>query len=115
MAGSNGSGIALNFNTPVIAVKGTMNVVSSRQLPFDSGVIDRMRRWFFSDDGGSALRAKETKETLNAPCVTVSGANLHSLIEQVWPMVKVSIEREQCKTPKQVTVQAQGALAAIST
>jgi hypothetical protein len=71
---------------------------------------------------GTPHQARETKEALNAVCVTASGANLHSPtnsthlnpIEHVWWMGKRSISREQCNTPEELPVQAQAALAAIT-
>jgi hypothetical protein len=77
-------------------------------------------RWSFTPPGSGA------KEALNAACVTVimtvSGANLHwpanstdlNPIEQMWWMGKGSINREQCNTPEELSVQAPAALAAIT-
>jgi hypothetical protein len=82
-----------------------------------------MRGQVFQDDGASLHRAAEgAKEALNAICVTVSGANLcwpansaHlNPIAQMWWMGKGSINREQCNTPEELSVEAQTALAAIS-
>jgi hypothetical protein len=36
--------------------------------------------WVFQGDRASSYRAKETKETLKAVCVTVSAANVHELV-----------------------------------
>jgi hypothetical protein len=76
--------------------------------------------WVFQDDGASPHQANETKEAHNAVCITVtlSGANLHwpanspdlNPIEQMSGMGKGSINREQCNTPEELSVQAQAAL-----
>jgi hypothetical protein len=64
----------------------------------------------------------ETKEALNAVCITVSGINLRWLtdrpdlnpIEQMWWMRNGSVNREQCNTPEELSFQVQAALAAIT-
>jgi hypothetical protein len=83
-----------------------------------------MDGWMFQDDGASTHRAKGMKDAHNAVCVTVtvSSANLHwpanspdlNALEQVGWMGKGSINREQCNTPEELSVQAQAALFAIT-
>jgi hypothetical protein len=65
---------------------------------------------------------KGDEEALNAVCVTVCGIFLHwsanapdlNPNEQIWRMAKGSINRKQCNSPKELSVQAQAILAAIS-
>jgi hypothetical protein len=101
-----------------------MNAAKCKQLLFDLGTIDQMnslqgmRGKVFQDDGDPLHRTKETKEALNAVC----SADLHSPansadltpIEQMWWTGKDSINREQCNTPEELSVQAEAALTAIT-
>jgi hypothetical protein len=67
------SGLVRNFKTPLIGVEGTMNAARSRQLPFDSGVIDQMsslhgmRGWVFQDDGASPHLSKPGDQRSHPP------------------------------------------------
>jgi hypothetical protein len=67
---------------------------------------------------------QRSERSTQAVCVTVtlSGANLYwpansadlNPIEQMWWIGKGSINREQCNTPEELSVQAQAALAVIT-
>jgi transposase len=82
-----------------------------------------MRGQVFQDDGASLHRAAErARKALSAVWITVSSANLYwpansadlNPIEQMWWMRKGSINREQCNTPEELSVEAQTPVAAIS-
>jgi hypothetical protein len=121
-------GIARDYKTPLILVKGIINAEKYMQMLEEHRVIENLdtihglHGWVFQDDGARPHRARLTKEWLNQRCLNLTGGELTwpanspdlNPIEQLWAILKQSINRDVCTTAAELFTQAQQAWDAIS-
>jgi hypothetical protein len=113
-------GIARNYKSPLVLVKGTVNAQRYIGLLTESRIIETLdalhspKGWIFQDDGATPHRARITTAWLRERCVHVAEGNMKwpanspdlNPQEEMWALLRRKIRLEGCKDATELYARA---------